>query len=328
MKKLSIFIFLIIINNQLFSQDYIQYQRLFNQIDEDVLSKNYTIATQRLDSIYSRFDFIYAKHCMKALEICVTANDSLNANKWLEKCFKQGIPLWIIRNNEITKHALDFTRSKQTLIYYDSLHLIYSSSIDTTLENKLDSLLRIDQKYTHKVNDGFVLFLPYYWLRWVINNNRQLKQLKQIIETYGYPEENLIGLPQMQDSAKFCKHLTFWGASELRDSRMQIMLQHCYSTWHEVDNEFINTLLLNVHNGNMPAFQFALIIDFMYPNKPAYLNNTYFFREKHINEMAKEIINQNRQQIGLNTIDQEQRNILIERERRKNKKANSQIMLE
>ena len=328
MKRLKIWILLLFLTSQLFGQDYIEYHRTFNRIDEDVLSQNYTVTIERLDSIYSKYDFIYAKHCMKALQICITANDSIKADKWLEKCFKQGIPVWIIRTNEITNKSLTYLTTEKTLNNFDSLHSIYKASIDTNLLKKIDSLLIIDQKYTKKVNDGFGLFIPFYWLQWGVNNKRQFEQLKQIIETYGYPEEKLIGLSFIQDSVAFAKHFTFWGLSELRDSKVQIMLQHCYSTWHKIDFDFKNTLYENLCNGNMPAFQYALIIDFMLPDKQKYINNKFWLRDGFCKENCYEIINGNRYSIGLNTSEQEKTHTLIESERRKNKKANSEIMLE
>lgn len=328
MKRLKIWILLLFLTSQLFGQDYIKYHRTFNRIDEDVLSQNYSVAIERLDSIYSNYDFIYAKHCIKALQICITTNDSINADKWLAKCFKQGIPLWIIRTNDITNKSLTYLTTQKTLNNFDSLYSIYQSSVDTNLREKIDSLLTIDQKYTRKVNDGFVLFKPIYWLQWGINNKRQFKLLKQIIETYGYPEERLIGLSFIQDSVVFAKHFTFWGPSELRDSRVQIMLQHCYSTWHKIDFDFKDTLYKNLCNGNMPAFQYALIIAFMLPDKQKYINNKFWLRDEFCKENCNEIINRNRYSIGLNTSEQEKINTLIERERRKNKKANSEIMLE
>ena len=341
MKRLKIWLLLLFLTSQLFGQDYIEYHRTFNRIDEDVLSQNYTVAIEQLDSIYSKYDFIYAKHCMKALQICITANDSIKADKWLGKCFKQGIPVWIIRTNEITSKvginskilyktskSLTYSTTQKTLNNFDSLHYIYKASIDTNLRKKIDSLLTIDQKYTRRVNDGFVLFRPIYWLQWGINNKRQFESLKQIIETSGYPEEKLIGLSFIQDSVAFAKHFTFWGPSELRDARVQIMLQHCYSTWHKIDFDFKDILYKNLCNGNMPTFQYALIIEFMLPDKQKYINNKFWLRDGFCEENCNEIINRNRYSIGLNTSEQEKKNTLIERERRKNKKANSEIMLE
>lgn len=64
MKRLSIWLFLLFLTGESFGQDYIEYQRTFNRIDEDVISQNYNLAIKRLDSIYTNFEFIYAKHCI------------------------------------------------------------------------------------------------------------------------------------------------------------------------------------------------------------------------------------------------------------------------
>jgi len=66
----------------------------------------------------------------------------------------------------------------------------------------------------------------------------------------------------------------------------------------------------------------------MLPDKQKYINNKYWLRDRFCEENCDEIINSNRYSIGLNTTEQEKRNTLIERERRKNEKANSEIMLE
>lgn len=328
LKQQIIFLLFLLQASKLSGQNYVEYHRTFNRIDENILSNNYAEAIKQLDSIYSKFDFIYAKHCFKALQICIAANDSIKADKWLEKSFKQGIPIWVIRINEITNKSLTYSTTQNTLNSFDSLHSIYNTSINTKVREKIDSILIIDQKFTQKMNSGFVLFKPIYWLQWGVYNQRQLKLLKQIIETYGYPGERLIGLSTIQDSAAFAKHFIFWGPSELRDSKVQIMLQHCYSTWHTIDSDFKDLLFNNLRDGNIPAFQFAIIIDFMYPNKLKYIKENYFKINKKLDTNKDEIINESRNLIGLPAIEQEKRNILINRERRKNKKANSEIMLE
>ncbi|MCF8297523.1 MAG: hypothetical protein K9J13_08285 [Saprospiraceae bacterium] len=330
MKRLSLWLLLLVIGYNSFGQNYIEYQRTFNRIDEDVLSQNYNLAIKRLDSVYSGFEFIYAKHCVKALQICVRANDSINADKWLAKCFKQGIPIWIIRNNDITKKSLIYSTTQMTLEDYDRLYSIYKASIDTNLARKIDSLLTIDQKYTRKVNDGFVLFrFSIYWLQWGINNKRQLRILKQIIENHGYPEERLIGFGEfLEDSMAAAKHITFYGPSEIREASVQIMMQHCFSTWHKVDLDFKNTLYQNLCNGYMPSFQYAIIIDFMCFGRKKYINDMFSVCNKKSDKDYIDKINRNRKSIGLTTLEQQKRNMLLARERRGSKKANSEIMLE
>jgi hypothetical protein len=328
MKKFPLALILFSFFNQIFGQNYIEYHRTFNRIDEDIIIHDYDKAINRLDSIYSFYEFVYAKHCVKALQICVEAKDSLKADLWLNKCFKQGVPLWLIKTNKITQKSLALTTTINTVMQFDSLHGIYLSSIDTILKKQIDSILLIDQRYTRRVNEGFILFLPFNWVRWGIHNQRQLIFCKDIISKYGYPEEKSIGLPTIEDSTKYANYLSFWGVSELRNSKMQIILQHCFSSWHKIDLEFLNTLNENIRIGNLPPFQYAIISDFMLPNKPSFAMKKYGIRMKNVNENNLEIINKNRLSIGLNSIEQEKRNMLIERERRKNKKANSEIMLE
>ena len=58
--EISINYFLLLLNFNSFGQDYIEYQKIINRIDEDLLSKNYHSAIKRFDSLYSNFDFIYS----------------------------------------------------------------------------------------------------------------------------------------------------------------------------------------------------------------------------------------------------------------------------
>ena len=89
----------------------------------------------------------------------------------------------MIRNNEITKSSLNYSNTTKTLRSYDSLHNVYLNSIDTALRKQIDCLIEIDQVYTKKVNDGFILTrYTYHAIRWLRNNKKQVEILKKIIE--------------------------------------------------------------------------------------------------------------------------------------------------
>lgn len=321
MKRLKIWIFLLFLTSQLFGQDYIEYHRTFNRIDEDVLSQNFTVAIERLDSIYTNYDFIYAQHCMKSLQICCFINDSIRADKWLAKSFKQGIPIWFIRTSELTKKSLDYSTTKETIQVFDSLYSIYKASINLNLASQIDSLFDIDQKYTQKVNDGFILFRhTIFGLKWVINNKKQFKIINNIIDEYGFPGEKLIGLPKTyEDSVSTVEFISFWG-SYIREWQAYFMLLHYFSTKRNISDDFKNKLFQNVINGNMTPFQYANICSYIYRHSENSEYESYYGNDT--------ITNRKRLEMGLNTVEQEKRNELIQRERRKNKKANNEIMLE
>ena len=238
--KVILIIIAISFSFQLIGQNYIEYQKTINRIDEDILDEKYITAIERLDSIYENYDFIFARHCFKALQVCCTIDDSLNANKWLIKSFTQGIPKWIIQTNELTKNVFFYSTTQTTIEEYVSLYAIYKSSINFELRNRIDSLFEIDQQYTRKVNDGFILFRhTYHGLRWLKNNKNQFHIINKLIGEYGYPGERIIGLSSyIEDSASAVRNFRFYGPI-LRETNVFLMLLHYYSNPRPDINEIL-----------------------------------------------------------------------------------------
>ena len=327
MKHLLLF-FLSIFTCHIQGQNYIEYQSTFNRIDEDIKVKNTRIAIERLDSIFNEYEFIYAQHCIKALQICCYTNDSIKADKWLAKCFKQGVPFWVIKTNDLTKKSLLYSTTKKTVQNYDSLYAIYKSSINNHISRLIDSLFTIDQKYTYKVNNGFILFRgTIYGLQWMKNNKRQFTIIQNIIDHYGFPGERLTGLPKWyEDSLKSAKYFIFYGPN-IHDSRAYFMLIHYYSNPRKDIND---KLLKNIGTGFLPAYQFGALNDFLARwGKRRYGDYQYYNVWHHDpNKENIESINTRRHLIGLNSFEQQLSNELLYRENRKNKKANSEIILE
>ena len=327
--KHRLIIFSIFLASNVFAQDYIEYHRIINRIDEDVIKNEYYLAIERLDSLYENFDFIYSRHCFKALQICCVSQDSLNADKWLKKSFIQGVPIWMVRSNDLTKNVFKYSTIKTTIEQYDSLRSIYNNSINLELRNKIDSLFEIDQKYTRKVNDGFILLRhTYHGLRWLRNNKKQFKILNEIIEKYGYPGEKLIGLPKcIQDSAQYIKQFNYHGPL-LRETDAYIMLIHYCSNPRKTDIN--NKLLENVKLGNLPPYQYGALNDFIakWGKKKNNDINYYNVWHRDPDKSNEAEIDRRRNSIGLNSYEQQKRNNSTWDERIKNKTVNSEIILE
>lgn len=312
---------------ELFGQNYFEYQKSFNRIDNDILLNNLSVAVKRLDTIYDSFDFIYAKHCIKALQISCLQNDTINSDKWLRKCFLQGVPIWIIRENEITSKVFNFSQTENTLKIYDSLRTVYKSSINLSISRTIDSLLVIDQKFTNKVNNGFILFRhTIYGVQWLNNNRRQFNVINKIIEHYGFPGEKLIGLSHYyQDSVEASKDLLFYGPS-IDEYRTYIMLIHYFSSKR---NDINDELIASVRLGFLPSYQYGAINDFnaLYGRKK---NNSEYYNVWHHDPQKQNIseINLRRLLIGLSTVEEQNRNNEINIDRRKIKAINTKIILE
>lgn len=328
MKRFKIWLLFLFLTSQSYGQDYIKYQRTFNRIDEDVITMNYKLAIERLDSVYSNFEFIYAKHCIKALQICITANDSVRADMWLAKCFSQGVPVWLLNTNEITKKSLHLSTTQNTLQKYDSLSNVYKSSIHHHLSKQIDSLFTLDQKYTHKVNDGFfALRYTIYYLQWMRNNKRQFAMINNIIDNYGFPGERLLGLGDMTEDSSSIKFYKRIGLDFYGDRRVYFMLIHYFSTPRKDIND---KLLKNVINGFLPSYQFGALNDFMAKWGKKRYGDYQYYNVWHQDNRAENIddINKRRLSIGLNPFEQQERNRKIYNQRWKNKKDSWGIILE
>lgn len=297
------------------AQNYIEYHKTFNKIDEDILSGNYTRAIERLDSIYENYNFIFSQHCMKALQICCITNDSTRASRWLEKCFKQGIPLWPVRTDEITAKSLSYSTSANAIQHYDSLRFTYKSHINSKLAQTIDSIFQIDQKYTQKVNDGFILFRPIYGLKWISRNKRTFRAIYSITREYGFPGERIIGLPTTYgDSALQIEYIKQYGI-HLRQWQAYFMLLHYFSSARKIQHDFKDLLFENLKAGNLSSFQFATICNYIYK---------YSKHNKHKYESFNYNTDSNRISIGLTTIETERENM----KRVINGKTNSGIIMD
>jgi hypothetical protein len=323
--KLLPFLFLFVA--KVHAQQYIEYHRQMNRIDEDILKNELTSALIRFDSIYYRYDFIFARHCFKALQISCSTKDSLRANQWLEKAFIQGVPLWMIRNNEITKNCLFYSTTSATIKGYDSLRNSYTKAIDTSLRKQIDSLIEIDQYYTRKVNDGFILTrYTYHAIRWLRNNKKQVEILKKIIEEKGYPGEKIIGLPLPMNDSILSINRFYRNGPWLRETHAYIMFIHYYSNRRPDIN---NMLIEQINKGNLLPYQFGSFNDFLARWGKRKYNNTYYnVWHKDPNSDKENEINNRRYRIGLNTIKEQDIIETISNERIKNRSANSSIILE
>ncbi|MBI1307230.1 MAG: hypothetical protein GC181_11560 [Bacteroidetes bacterium] len=306
------------------AQDYIRYNRIVNRIDEDVLAGNIEKASLRFDTIYLEYDFIFSHHCFKALQISCDLKDSVKAANWLQETILRGIPLWAIQKNEITQEVFNYTNCRLVINNYENLQEQYKASINQKLAKTIDSLLAIDQKRTDKVNNGFIpLRYTWHYVRWRRNSRKQFLILEQIINKYGYPGERLIGIPEdKNDSSKLLKDALFYGPF-YRESRTYIMLIHYYSR----KGKNIDSLLLNeIVKGNLPAFQYGGLNDFMsrYGKADNYYNVWHF--DPDTSSLSE--INLRRDSLGLNSFETQQALKKIWMERRKNKTANSEIILE
>jgi hypothetical protein len=314
----------VLYTNTIYAQDYITYHHVFHRIDEDVLAENWNMALQRLDTIYVSYDFIYAKHCLKAIQICGKVGDKKRGEQWLHKSFLQGVPLWILFKSEPVRSILQNYSAAGIQKAYDSLRSLHKSRINLQLAAQVDKMEAEDIRRTRRVNDGFFLFRhTIYGLQWIQMNKRHARTIKTITETYGYPGERLIGLSGDYDDSVTLPRFHFWHRL-LSDERAYVMLIHHYSY------PGINIDLQEaVKNGYMHPEQFGTISDYKTRyGKGRDKKAKYYYVWYDKMEESPDAVEQRRHAIGLNTLQQQKRNANLEMERAKNKVSQKEVILE
>lgn len=314
--------------NSLKAQDYRFYWQTITRIDMDIENNQSSMALMRFDSIYHQYSFMFAKHCIKALQLCCKINDTLRAEKFLAKCFKQGVPLWILHSNGLTQKCFHYKNCTTTLKNYDSFYNIYEAGINKKLAVKMDSLFAIDQYYTDRVNNGFWLFrYTVYGLQWLKNNKRQFAFIKSLTDSMGFPGEQLAGLPAYYlDSSIAAKNLLFYGP-DVEDYRAYIMLIHYYSR----PKKDINTLLFqNVITGFISAYHYGALNDFLARwGKQKYGKYEYYnVWHQDPDSTHLDSINYRRSMLGLNSFEQQEAYILKNRQKRKEGNIGLEIIKE
>lgn len=323
---MKILLLLSLFHLNLYAADYFQYGHKISQIDNLILSNQISDCVPILDSLNLNYKFIYARHCIKALQICNSLNDENRSQTWLQRSISAGIPQWYFRNLNSIKNVFRFESCRKTFAGFDSLHNIYLHRVNRKLSHDIDSLFIIDQFRTDRVNNGTpVLRYTIYGLQWLNNNKKQFKLFEQLIHTYGYPGEQLIGLSEdYDDSAVFFRNgiLRF---TQFDEYSVYFMFIHCYSSKRQsLDPYFLEA----VKNGLLPAYQYASYNDFMASfGYKKYRNNFYNEWHEDPDKSHDSIINQRRLAIGLSSLEATRRKDKILTERFKNRSYHDSIFL-
>ena len=262
MNKKTIFVLLLLFcYADVYSQNYIEYARIKYLAKEAIIDENTQKASIYFDSLYNNYDFMYASDCLNAVMVAVKNDDSITARKFILRGIEMGIPIKMFNEQicykQFLEHNLNFNFwediSKECV---DSLRAIYDAKIDKNKELilKIDSLSALDQKYTQKVNANKCLYRK-KWRKQVIAN---AKVLKEIVKTYGMPEEKLIGIVE-----KFNGYGKIIENKYPTRSASYIMLIHYFSDPVDDWEEWKELLYKEVVKGNLQSFQFASICDFV-----------------------------------------------------------------
>ena len=302
------------------AQSYIDYNFLKDKGQECIIDKKFQEAQIYYDSIYNNYDFIYAGDCFVGLKLAVQNNDSIRANKFLLKGISMGVPIKLVKNDEFLNKNLKFDLwhgiSQEKI---DSLLLIYNNRINKELVRQISIMYVADQKATFKVNKSFL-----YYFKWRIVSKRNAKIIKEIIQTYGYPGEKLLGvqLSTNKNGDTVCNPYYPNRSSEY------FMLIHYFSDKVSDWEEYQQLLYNQLENGNLRPSQYADFCDFKARWKKSKRQGTdYFYNEWHYDPDTTRIpeINKRRAEIGLLDFDFVKKKLANQMDTYRNKSFDTKI---
>lgn len=278
-------------------QDYSQYHKTRIQAEQLMIQRRFNEALAQMETLFEAYDFAFLKDYKVAAQLAMLTRDRSKALDFIKKGISRGWDPKNISKNKLLAQLTEDSRWESIKSNYSSdpeyLEISYNLRSQVRAMFKKDqkkavgALLRIGNKAQEKY--GTKNFAPH--------SEKQMAELNQILDEHGYPGEKLIA----------------------NDIWMSTILSHHNSISEEYVKQdtlfkFLRPKLLeSLKHGEMSPFEFAIITDWKTAVESNHRSTTYGFIGAMQGVNSVEIINRNRNDIGLRSL--ELRNKLVDLEK-------------
>jgi hypothetical protein len=275
--------------------DYLSYHRAVIEAETAIATQDYSKALSLYTRIFDSYDFVFLRDYKIATQLALYVGKTDDSFVYLEKGIASGWTMKSIKKNKFLgklQQLDDWERVKRS---YDSLRSIYQASIDPALRKRVQTMFRKDQWKAI----GALLTLSskaqqrYAERKFAPHSEKQLVKLNQIINTYGYPGERLIGN-------------NYWISTILSHHNS---MSTRYAVKDTLYPHLKNALRQAVLTGQMSPYEFAIIESWYIAISSDHKQRSYGYLSA-LTEMELVRANQFRSQIGLRSV--ETRNKLID----------------
>ncbi|MCI5084066.1 MAG: hypothetical protein MRY78_20370, partial [Saprospiraceae bacterium] len=186
------FLFLIII----WPADHYQYYHdKVLEIEKMIIEEAYLPALNAYEDLFEEYDFVFVRDYKIATQIAWTVNDTTKTVELMEAAIKAGWKMKSIRKNECLKSFRDSDHWQKIKANYKELRRFHESKIDQKLKKELKKRIKKDQ---WKALGALFTFSAtaqdrYAEKKFAPHSEQQMEKLQSILETEGYPGEQLIG---------------------------------------------------------------------------------------------------------------------------------------
>lgn len=280
--------------------DYDRYHKELTRCEQLIAERKIGEARRSLDSLFDRFDFVFLREYKLATELSIYEQDYESAFRFLRSGILSGWSMKDIKKNKSLKPLQNDPRWTGVEIEYDSLHKIYWSNLNLPLRKEAHEMLKADQKIALRVlfRIGEKSKVKYALKKFAPHSEKVLVRLHNILIEQGYPGEKLIG-NSWWTSVNLSHHNSIYTGYTLKD-----------------------TLYLNLRPGLLEAMargelhpkEFAIIEDWRNASIHQHSTSLYGFLGKIPSRSELVKVNQNREKLGLRSIDLRNKLLDIEKE--------------
>ncbi len=198
MKKILVLGILICLTNVIRATeklDYTIYHKRIIAAEVLITSENYLEAIAVYEELFDHYEFIFLRDYKIATQLALFLNDEQKAKKFLLKGIASGWQIKSIKKNTYLKPLLKGEEWKSIKKEYHDLKKKYDSKLNKKIQEQVKKMYTKDQnkafmalfRFSSKAQDKYAenKFAPH--------SENQMDDFSQIIQTYGYPGEKLIG---------------------------------------------------------------------------------------------------------------------------------------
>ena len=279
--------------------NYLDYHKEVIKCEQLIVEYKFKEAIRNFEVLFNRFDFVFLRDIRLATQLSIHEQAHESAYNFMRLGLARGWSLKGIKKKGFLD-PLDIELKERLESEEDVLHQQYLSGLNQAIRLEVREMLKKDQRkaFGALLRIGQKSQDKYAEKKFAPHSVKQLDRLNHLLDQYGYPGERLIG--------------NNWWVS--------VILSHHNSIskdYNSKDTLFLNMrpkLIRAIERGELHPYAFSIIEDW----RTASLNNhdlsSYGFLGKVTNAAVLVSINENRDKIGLRSIELRNKLIDIENE--------------
>lgn len=177
------------------TKGYVHYHQQVLKAEQLITEEKYDLALKIYEGLMQDYEFVFLKDYKIAAQLALQLGDTQKATELIKKAILVGWEWKSIRKNEFLAPLHESGDWKTLKKSYVQLHKQYLSTLNNPLRKQVKRMISRDQwkalgalfTFSSKAQDRYAekKFAPH--------SEKQLAELKAILQEYGYPGEQLIG---------------------------------------------------------------------------------------------------------------------------------------